>query len=213
MTLAENRHDVSDQGGVEAPHSGASPDRTVLALLRAGTRRCRLAAAVVAVVAGLVVQTANGAFADARRTVLYLDAPAVSADRAARAGETAVAYSDPRSAASPDVLAWLGVAESRENEPPAPPESAEAAFASVIAPDGAETPSVTVEAAAEAGRVMLAQIEDGAPSSDGVPGVPSSPQAPLRALSGRSSATARGPPRRTSPPTTPRLPSSPKPPT
>ena len=167
MTLAENRHDASDQGGVEAQHSGASPDRTVLALLRAGTRRCRLAAAVVA---GLVVQTANGAFADARRTVLYLDAPAVSADRATRAGETAAAYSDPRSAASPDVLAWLGVAESRENEPPAPPENAEAAFASVIAPDGAETPSVTVEAAAEAGRVMLAQIEDGAPSRDGVPG-------------------------------------------
>jgi hypothetical protein len=141
-------------------------------LLRIGTRRCRLAAAVIVVVAGLVTQTANQALAEAKGHVLYLDAPAVSKDRATRAGEIARAYASPGSAvspeATPDVLTWLGLGPVRAGLV-APSQDASAAFASVTAPDAEGTPGVTAEAAYAAGETMLAQIEHGAPSRKGSP--------------------------------------------
>ena len=119
------------------------------------------------VVTVLVTQTATQAIAEARQTVLYLDAPAVSTDRATRAGETAKAYSDPRSPALPDALAWLGVGPAAGDDAGPPPRGASAAFASITAPDAEGTPGLTAEAAYDAGETMLAQIEDGAPPSSG----------------------------------------------
>ena len=146
---------------------GNSGGSTVVALFRVGTRGCLLAAALMVVVTVLVTQTATQAIAEARQTVLYLDAPAVSMDRATRAGETAKAYSDPRSPALPDALAWLGVGPAAGDETGPPPRGASAAFASITAPDAEGTPGLTAEAAYDAGETMLAQIEDGAPPSSG----------------------------------------------
>jgi hypothetical protein len=160
MTSAENRQHASDEKGWHVTPPGANPKGTVLALLRVGTRRCRLAAAFMAVVIGLTAPTANGALAESRRTVLYLDAPAVSKDRALRAGELADAYADPRSPATRETLAWLGLPV-RPADVSAPPEYAEAAFASVTAPDGEGAGGVTADAALRAGEVMLAQIDEG----------------------------------------------------
>lgn len=159
------------------PHSTDRPARkvdaaqAVVALFGTGGRRCRLAAAFVAVTVGLAGQTAAQAFAQAKEgTVLYLDAPAVSTDRATRAGETASAYSDPRSPVPPDTPAWLGVRGPRGDETEAPPQDASEAFASVTAPDARGTPGITAEAAYDAGKTMLAQIEEAAPPEDGAPG-------------------------------------------
>lgn len=155
------------EGAVRSSSREPGAVQTVVALFRTRSRRCRLAAAFVAVMVGLVGQTATQAFAQARETILYLDAPAVSTDRATRAGETASAYSDPRSPASPDALAWLRVQGPRGE---APPQAASVAFASITAPDTEGKPGITAEAAYDAGATMLAQIEDGAPSEDGGPG-------------------------------------------
>ena len=141
----------------------------IVALFRVGTRKARFTAALMLVVTGLVTQTANQALAEARQAVLYLDAPAVSTDRATNAGEVARAYSDPRSSTSPDVLAWLGVRPAADNDTGTPPQYAAAAFASVTALDAEGTQAVTAEAAYEAGETMLAQIEDGVPSEGGSP--------------------------------------------
>lgn len=145
---------------------------TVLALLRVGTRRCRLAAALVAVAVGLMGQTASQAFADARQTVLYLNAPAVSTERASRAGEVAAVYAEPGSPANRETLAWLDV-PGRPAEVSMPPAEAEAAFASVTAPEGERSGGVTADAALRAGEVMIAQIEaspsERSPSEDSPP--------------------------------------------
>jgi hypothetical protein len=160
MTPAENRQHASDENRWHVTPPGANPNRTVLALLRVGSRRCRLAAAFMAVVIGLTAPTANGALAESRRTVLYLDAPAVSKDRALRAGKVADAYADPGSPATRQTLAWLGL-PLRPADVSEPPEYAEAAFASLTAPDGDGAGGVTAEAALRAGEVMLAQIDEG----------------------------------------------------
>jgi hypothetical protein len=156
--------------GLPSASGATNPDRgAIVALFRVGTRKARLAAALMLVVTGLLTQTANQALAEARQAVLYLDAPAVSTDRATNAGEVARAYSDPRSPTSPDVLAWLGVRTAAENDTRTPPKYAAAAFASITAVDADGTPAITAEAAYEAGETMLAQIEDGVPSKGGSP--------------------------------------------
>ena len=156
--------------GLPSASGATNPDRgAIVALFRVGTRKARLAAALMLVMTGLVTQTATQALAEARQAVLYLDAPAVSTDRATNAGEVARAYSDPRSPTFPDVLAWLGVRTAAENDTGTPPKYAAAAFASVTALGAAGTQAVTAEAAYEAGETMLAQIEDGVPSKGGSP--------------------------------------------
>ncbi|QIN84622.1 hypothetical protein GBA63_19685 [Rubrobacter tropicus] len=158
------------EGAVRPSSRKPGAAQTVATLFGIGTRRCRLAAALVVVMVGLAGHTANQAFARAEGTVLYLDAPAVSTDRATRAGETAQAHhSDPRSSVSPDALAWLGVRGPRGDDTEAPPQDAAGAFASVTAPDTEDTPGITAEAAYAAGETMLAQVEDGAPAEDGGP--------------------------------------------
>jgi len=169
-----NTDNQAREGGVGRapfgdPGSANPGDGAIVALFRIGTRRAWLAAALMVVVTGLVIQTATQALAQARETVLYLDAPAVSIDRATRAGEVARAYSGPRSSAYPDALAWLGVGPSQGDDTEASPPDAESAFASITAPDADGTPTITAEAAYEAGETMLAQIEDGVPSGDGSP--------------------------------------------
>lgn len=168
MTSVVNRQHASDEKRCHVTPPALNSKGTVLALLRVGTRRCRLAAAFMAVVIGLTASTANGAFAESRRTVLYLDAPAVSKDRALRAGELADAYAHPGSPATRETLAWLGLPV-RPADASAPPEYAEAAIASVTAPDGDGAGVVTADAALRAGEVMLAQIDEGMPpeGSDG----------------------------------------------
>lgn len=162
MTPEENRQHASDENSWHVTPPGTNPKGTVLALLRVGSRRCRLAAAFMGVVIGLTATTANGAFAESRRNVLYLDAPAVSKDRALRAGELAGAYADPGSPATRETLAWLGLpVRLADISTSAPPEYAEAAFASLTAPDGEGAGGVTADAALRAGEVMLAQIDEG----------------------------------------------------
>lgn len=173
MPPAHNSQDARDENGrhehpPDRALAGTPADRTVLALLRVGTRRCRLAAAFVAVAVGLLGQTVGQAFAEARQTTLYLDAPAVSTERASRAGEVADAYSKPGSSVSPETLAWLAVPV-RPAAVSRPPVEAEAAFASVTAPEGEGSGGVTADAALRAGEVMIAQIE-GSPSEDSSPG-------------------------------------------
>jgi len=178
MPPAHNRQDARDENGRHEPPPDRAPertpaDRTVLALLRVGTRRCRLAAAFLAAAVGLLGQTAGQAFAEARQTTLYLDAPAVSTERASRAGEVADAYSKPGSSVSPETLAWLDVPV-RPAAVSRPPVEAEAAFASVTAPEGEGSGGVTADAALRAGEVMIAQIKaspsEGSPSEDSSPG-------------------------------------------
>lgn len=141
-----------------------SPDRTILALIRAGTRRCRFAAAFMAVAFGLVSQTAGAAYAQARESVLYLDAPSVSSERAERAGEVASEYSRPGSPATGETLAWLAL-PSGALELADPPEGARGAFASVTAPS--EDSGVTAEGALAAGEAMIAQLEEAGDGSGG----------------------------------------------
>jgi len=143
---------------------------TVLTLLRIGTRRCRLTAAIMVVLFGAVGQTAGQAYAQARQTALYLDAPTVSTERAVRAGEVAGAYAEPSSGASPEVLAWLdvpvrstGVSTPSSASGVDAKADAEAAFVSITAPDQEQSGGVTAEAALRAGEVMLAQIGEEAP--------------------------------------------------
>ena len=156
------------EGAVRPSSRGPGAAQTVATLFGIGTRRCRLAAAFVGVMVGLAGHPANQAYARAEETVLYLDAPAVSTDRATRAGETAQAHhSDPRSSAPPNALAWLGVRGPREDDTEAPPQDAAGAFASVTAPDAEGTPGITAQTAYVAGETMLAQVEDVAPAEDG----------------------------------------------
>jgi len=119
----------------------------------------------MAVVVGLASQIGNQAVAQAKQTRLYLDAPAVSAERASRAGEVASAYSTPGSPASSETLAWLKVS-TRPVEVSPPPEGAAKAFASITARDGAGAGGVTLAVALAAGEVMLAQLE-GSPTENG----------------------------------------------
>lgn len=131
-------------------------DRTILTLIRAGTRRCRFVAAFMAITLSLVSQSAGVAYAEAAQTVLYLDAPTVSDERATQAGEVASEYSKVGSPATDETLAWLAVPEGAQ-EPVDPPEEAREAFASVTAPS--DGPGVTAGAALVAGETMLAQLE------------------------------------------------------
>lgn len=168
MTSAENRQHARNDKVWQVTLPAANPNRTLLALLRVGTRRCRLAAAFMAIVIILTAPIANGAFAETRRTVLYLDAPTVSKNRALRAGEVADAYTDLGSPATRETLAWLGLPV-LPTDVSTPPEYAEDAFASLTAPNGAVAGGVTADAAFRAGEVMLAQIDEGVPreSRDG----------------------------------------------
>lgn len=167
MTDPRNGETHDGTGGPPAPIPKTCPDPSVLAFFRVGTRRCRMAAAVIAVVVGLTAQTASGAYAEARQAVLYLDAPAVSAERATRAGQVARAYSEAVDTASLKALAWLGVPARPAGVGAPQQERLAAAFASITAPDsgdatryaaGYATGGVTPEAALRAGEVMLAQI-------------------------------------------------------
>lgn len=153
----ENRRAALDVTKLRIPPSPVSTYRTALTLARVGTRRCRLAAAFVAMVVGLASQIGNQAVAQAKQAVLYLDAPAVSAERATQAGKVADSYATPGSPASPEVLTWLEI-PTRPVDASPPTEGNEEAFASITAPDGEEG-GVTPSAALLAGRVMLAQLE------------------------------------------------------
>jgi len=145
----------------------------VLALVRIGARSCRLVAVLLAVVVGLASQIGDRAVAQAKRPDLYLDAPAVSAERASRAGEVAVSYATSGSPASREVLAWLKVPV-RPADGSRRPEYAAEAFASVVAPDDGEG-GVTPSAALLAGEVMLAQLDASPPGGeDGDAGLASS---------------------------------------
>lgn len=161
---SDNGHAMPDSTRSQTPTPRRPPERSVLALLLVGDRRCRLAAALVAVVVGLASQIGNQAVAQAEQSRLYLDAPAVSAERASRAGEVANAYSAADSPATREVLAWLTVPVRPADASP-PPESAAKAFASITARDGEGTDGVTPEDALTAGGVMLAQL-DGSPSRE-----------------------------------------------
>ena len=162
--IPENGYAMPDGTKLQAPPPRRPPDRSVLALLRVGTRWCRLAAALMAVVVGLTSQIGDVAVAQAKQTLLYLDAPAVSAEHASRAGEVANAYSKPGSPASREVLAWLEVPV-RPVDVSAPPEGATKAFAAITARDGEGAGGVTPDNALAAGEVMLAQLE-GSPSQE-----------------------------------------------
>lgn len=68
------------------------PGSAILTLMRIGSSRSRRMAAVIAVAILTINQCAGVAYAEATKTVLYLDAPAVSEDRASAAGEIAEEY-------------------------------------------------------------------------------------------------------------------------
>lgn len=160
----ENKH-VTTNEIEQVPTSPMPADRAVVALVRVGTRRCRLAAAFMAVVVGLASQIGIQSVAQAKQSTLYLDAPVVSTERASKAGDTASAYSTSDSPVSSEILAWLGV-PARSFHVSQSSGGAEKAFSSITAPDGEEAGGVTIAAALRAGQVMLAQI-GGSPSEDG----------------------------------------------
>jgi len=139
-------------------------DRTIFTLLRVGTRRCRLAAALLAVIVALAPQFGARASAEEGAT-LYLNAPSVSHERASQAGEVARDYSEGGSSARDGVLAWVGVPARALDAP----DGASEAFASITAPEGEGASDVTLEDALRAGEVMLAQIGD-EPPEDGEDG-------------------------------------------
>lgn len=133
------------------------PVGAVLALLRAGSRAPALAAAFVVVVAGFAAQTEAEALDVAERDVLYLDAPAVSEERAARAGKAAASLSASGSPAPAKVLAWLSVPVEMSGTG-TPPASVARALDSVTALDGEGEGGVTPSDAVLAGEVMVAQL-------------------------------------------------------
>lgn len=167
---SDRRRDEKARWREVPPSPEVKTGRTVLALLRTGAVRCRLTAAFMVVLFGAVSQTAGQAYAQARQTALYLDAPTVSTERAVRAGEVAGAYAEPGSGASPEALAWLdvpvrstGVSTPSSASGVDAKADAEAAFAAITAPDPEQSGGVTAEAALRAGEVMLAQIGEEAP--------------------------------------------------
>ncbi len=159
----ENKHATSNEIE-QVPPSPMPPDHAVVTLVRVGTRRCRLAAAFMAVVVGLASQIGIQSVAQAKQSTLYLDAPAVSTERASRAGDASSAYSTD-SPVSSEILAWLGL-PAQSVHFSSLSEGAEQAFSSITASNDDEAGGVTIAAALRAGKVMLAQIE-GSPSEDG----------------------------------------------
>jgi len=160
----ENDRCVPTETEVQFAHE-EHHDRTILALLRVGTRPCRLAAALLAVIVVLAPQFGARASAEEGAATLYLNAPSVSHERASQAGEVARDYSEGGSSARDGVLAWVGVPARALGAP----DGATEAFASITAPEDEGKNYMTLEDALRAGEVMLAQIED-EPPEDGEDG-------------------------------------------
>lgn len=137
------------------------PGSTILNLMRIGSSRSRRLAAVIAVAILTMNQCAGFAYAEATKTVLYLDAPAVSEDRASEAGEIAEEYALSTVSPNSEVLAGLAITaeqQSRMIEMADLPDETRRAFDTVLSE---ETDSViTADAALEAGDTMLAQLEN-----------------------------------------------------
>lgn len=144
------------RGGRDRGHSSGP----IPALLRTGTKRSVFAAALLVVALTLVAETDARALEEAGETVLYVGAPAVSVPTAREAGVVAHSYKDE---ASPAVLAALGHDPVGGSDP-----LVEEALASVTALPG-EPDVVTADEAEDAGRVFLAQTDEGT-DEPGAPG-------------------------------------------
>lgn len=128
----------------------AGLSRSAVALFRVGTRRARVAAALMIVAGSLLYQTGAEALQESSKKILYLDAPSVSVPEAEKAGETARGYAGSDSNVDDAVLAWVDVK-------PVPRE-ARKAFASITEPSGQPPGGVAYDDAVAAGDVMVAQL-------------------------------------------------------
>ncbi|WP_119070011.1 hypothetical protein [Rubrobacter indicoceani] len=136
------------------------PGRAILTLMRMGGSRSRRAAAVIAVALLTMNQCAGIAYAEATKTILYLDAPSVSKDRASEAGEIAEEYALSAASPSTEVLAGLAIGAEQQSqliEMADLPDETRKAFDTVLSEE--TDMGITADAALEAGDTMLAQLE------------------------------------------------------
>ena len=136
----------------------AGLSRSAVALFRVGTRRARVAAALMIVAGSLLYQTGAEALQESSKKVLYLDAPSVSVPEAEKAGETARGYAGPDSSVEDAVLAWVDVKPV--------PRDARKAFASITEPSGQPPGGVAYDDAVAAGEVMVAQLGGDSPAGN-----------------------------------------------
>ena len=123
--------------------------KLLAALLRTRKKRLVTVAATIAVALTMTAQTGAQAMEQAKQTVLYVGAPAVSEPTAREAGATSQTVA---AGASPQTLVALGYSPRAVHE-----YAVRRALASVAAPPPPQDASITAQAALEAGNTYMAQ--------------------------------------------------------